>query len=27
VTFRTAGTYPYDCGVHGSSMTGRIVVQ
>jgi len=27
VTFRTAGTYPYDCGVHGSSMTRRIVVQ
>jgi plastocyanin len=27
VTFRHAGTYTYDCGVHGSAMTGRIVVQ
>ena len=27
VTFQTAGTYTYDCGVHGSAMTGRIVVQ
>ena len=27
VTFQTAGTYTYDCGVHGSLMTGRIVVQ
>ncbi|TMI74696.1 MAG: hypothetical protein E6H05_07685 [Bacillati bacterium ANGP1] len=27
VTFRTPGTYPYDCAVHGSAMTGRIVVQ
>jgi len=27
VTFNNAGTYDYDCGVHGSAMTGRIVVQ
>lgn len=27
VTFQNAGTYTYDCGVHGSLMTGRIVVQ
>jgi plastocyanin len=27
VTFDTPGTYTYDCGVHGSAMTGRIVVQ
>ena len=27
VTFQTPGTYSYDCGVHGSLMTGRIVVQ
>jgi plastocyanin len=26
-TFVTAGTYTYDCAVHGSAMTGRIVVQ
>jgi plastocyanin len=26
-TFTTAGTYQYDCAVHGSAMTGRIVVQ
>jgi len=26
VTFRTAGTYPYQCQVHGAAMTGRIVV-
>lgn len=26
-TFTTAGTYNYDCAVHGSQMTGRIVVQ
>ncbi len=27
VTFNNPGTYAYDCGVHGSAMTGRIVVQ
>jgi len=27
VTFRTPGTYTYDCMIHGSAMTGRIVVQ
>ncbi|HET6577556.1 MAG TPA: plastocyanin/azurin family copper-binding protein [Gemmatimonadales bacterium] len=27
VTFATPGTYQYDCAVHGSLMTGRIVVQ
>jgi plastocyanin len=27
VTFDNAGTYEYDCQVHGSGMTGRIVVQ
>ena len=27
VTFRNPGTYPYQCQVHGSAMTGRIVVQ
>jgi len=27
VTFRTPGTYTYDCAIHGSAMTGRIVVQ
>ena len=27
VTFNAAGTYEYDCGVHGNLMTGRIVVQ
>ena len=27
VTFRTPGTYPYQCMVHGSAMTGSIVVQ
>jgi plastocyanin len=26
-TFATPGTYQYDCAVHGSAMTGRIVVQ
>jgi plastocyanin len=26
-TFTTAGTYQYDCAVHGSAMTGRVVVQ
>jgi plastocyanin len=25
--FTTPGTYQYDCAVHGSAMTGRIVVQ
>jgi plastocyanin len=27
VTFTTPGTYEYDCVVHGSQMTGRVVVQ
>jgi plastocyanin len=27
VTFRTPGTYAYDCAVHGAAMTGVIVVQ
>lgn len=27
ITFQTPGTYPYQCGVHGALMTGRIVVQ
>jgi plastocyanin len=27
VTFRNPGTYSYQCAVHGSAMTGRIVVQ
>lgn len=27
LAFPTAGTYQYECGVHGSLMTGRIVVQ
>ena len=27
MTFMTAGTYQYDCAIHGSLMTGRIVVQ
>jgi plastocyanin len=27
VVFNTPGTYTYDCGVHGTAMTGRIVVQ
>ncbi len=27
VVFRNPGTYTYDCAVHGSAMTGRIVVQ
>lgn len=26
-TFTTAGTYSYDCAVHGSQMTGRVVVR
>ena len=26
VTFATAGTYRYQCAVHGSAMTGRVVV-
>jgi hypothetical protein len=25
-TFATAGTYRYQCAVHGSAMTGRVVV-
>jgi plastocyanin len=27
VTFTAPGTYQYDCAVHGSAMTGTIVVQ
>lgn len=27
VTFMTPGTYAYDCAVHGSAMSGTIVVQ
>src|ERR1051325_4937820 len=27
ITFRTAGTYTYNCAIHGAAMTGRIVVQ
>jgi plastocyanin len=27
VTFTTPGTYEYDCLVHGTQMTGRVVVQ
>ena len=27
VTFKNPGTYPFDCGFHGSAMTGVIVVQ
>ena len=27
VTFNNPGTYTYQCGIHGSAMTGRIVVQ
>ena len=27
VTFTTPGTYQYDCSVHGTAMTGTIVVQ
>jgi len=27
VTFSTAGTYQYDCGVHGTMMTGTVVVR
>jgi len=27
VTFTTPGTYQYDCAVHGTMMTGTIVVQ
>lgn len=27
LTFNTPGTYTYDCGVHGTAMSGRIVVQ
>jgi plastocyanin len=26
ITFTSPGTYQYDCGVHGSQMTGRVVV-
>jgi plastocyanin len=27
VTFTAAGTYEYQCGVHGPGMTGKVVVQ
>jgi len=27
MTFPTAGTFQYDCAVHGTQMTGTIVVQ
>jgi plastocyanin len=27
LVFMNAGTFPYDCGVHGSSMTGTVIVQ
>ncbi len=27
VTFTQAGTYEYQCGVHGAAMTGKVVVQ
>jgi plastocyanin len=27
ITFNAAGTYTYDCQVHGNAMTGRVVVQ
>jgi adhesin/invasin len=27
VIFNAAGTYQYDCGVHGAAMTGRVVVE
>jgi plastocyanin len=27
ITFTTPGTYQYDCAVHGTMMTGRIVVR
>lgn len=27
VTFAAAGTYDYECGVHGASMAGKVVVQ
>jgi plastocyanin len=27
VTFPTPGTYRYDCAVHGSAMSGTVVVQ
>jgi plastocyanin len=27
LTFNTAGTYTYDCAVHGTAMTGKVVVQ
>src|SRR4029077_19552466 len=27
VTFRTPGTYSYECAVHGAAMSGRIVVR
>ncbi len=26
-TFNTAGTYQYECGIHGTQMTGRVVVK
>jgi plastocyanin len=27
VTFATAGSYPYHCGIHGAMMSGTVVVQ
>jgi plastocyanin len=27
LVFPTAGTYPYDCGIHGPAMAGTIVVK
>jgi hypothetical protein len=26
-TFNTAGTYTYNCGIHGAAMSGRVVVK
>jgi plastocyanin len=25
--FNTAGTYHYECGIHGAAMSGRVVVR
>lgn len=27
LSFMNAGTFPYDCGIHGSSMTGTVIVR